>query len=344
MTARHRYEQWLHRHAAVFIGIALPATITLYWLGTGSTFHHLVLLMVMLPLLGIPHGALDDKLGKDVFSRRYPRSWRLLLFTVYLGMMGVVIAIWNAFPTASLAAFLVLTGYHFGLGDSLRSAHTPAAVRVTEMVSRGGMVLGLRAVFHRPEVTTIFQYLVPKPGAILLLDILTALVPLFMFCLLFCLFSSMMAYARCRSSLDLMRAAELATIALLFMTMPALLAFCIYFIGLHSIRHLLCVAAGSGESAMVPGILRMLVTAFPITAATMVLGGIGYVAVGGSDFQISYAIKVIFIGIASMTYPHVLVIAIANRIGVIPHPPAKRTEVQSIWIDPSCPPPAGRGL
>ena len=60
---------------------------------------------------------------------------------------------------------------------------------------------------------------------------------------------------------------------------------------------------------------RMLRVSLPVTLATLMLGAGAYGLTSGLSFDTADLMRVIFIGIASMTYPHVLVVSLAARSG-----------------------------
>jgi Brp/Blh family beta-carotene 15,15'-monooxygenase len=143
MTNRMR----LARHAIVFscIGTAVLAGSALF--GPGSTELHIKLLIVFLPFVGIPHGALDYALARQFLQPRIGKGWALYFLATYMLTMAVVLVAWWIHPTASFIAFLALTLYHFGTGDSLATASTPLLVRIAEVLARGGLVLTLPTLF-----------------------------------------------------------------------------------------------------------------------------------------------------------------------------------------------------
>ncbi len=57
----------------------------------------------------------------------------------------------------------------------------------------------------------------------------------------------------------------------------------------------------------------MLRLSLPVTLATLLLGAGAYGLLGGESFDTSRLMQVIFIGIASMTYPHIVVVSLAGH-------------------------------
>ncbi len=318
MIAPMTYRIWLARHAFVFscIGVAVPVGSALW--GSGSTELHLKLLIVLLPLLGIPHGALDYVLAKQFLRPRLGGGWALYFLAVYMLVMAIVVVAWWLHPTASFIAFLALTLYHFGTGDSLATPSTPLLIRMAEVLARGGLVLALPAVFNRSEIFQLFSYLIPEPGARSVVTMLAGIMPIFAVCLLVCITWSGLQFTRRKEPLLLLQAVELAVLAALFCILPALLAFGVYFSFLHSIRHMLRLAGNTETGSALSAVAGMIGLALPVTAATLALGGSVYLLLSGVSFDMPELVRVIFIGIASMTYPHALVVSLAGNAGAIP--------------------------
>ena len=318
MIARMTYRIWSARHAFVFccIGIAAMAGSTI--LGPGSTEWHIQLLIILLPFVGIPHGALDYALAKQFMQPKIGKDWALYFLTAYLLTMAIVLVAWWIHPTVSFVAFLALTLYHFGSGDSLAIPSTPLLISIAEILARGGLVLTLPAVFNRQEMLQLFSYLIPEPGARSVVSMLVGIMPVFGVCLLVCITWSGFQFIRRKEPLFLLQAVELAVLAALFCTLPALLAFAVYFSFLHSIRHMLRLSGNPETGSALLAIGGMIRLALPVTAATLALGGSAYLLLSGFSFDMPEMVRVIFIGIASMTYPHAMVVSLAGHAGAIP--------------------------
>jgi Brp/Blh family beta-carotene 15,15'-monooxygenase len=270
--------------------------------------------------LGIPHGALDYPLAKKCLLDRFGPNWSIVFVMFYLVSMTLVIITWWIFPILSFGFFLVLTWYHFGTGDRMGAIDGSRIFKFAEGFSRGGLVIVFSAYFSTQEVQKLFSFLVPEQGAITLIHLLTALLPLVASALILSLVSSIFNYIRFRSSVDLFRAFELIMMACLFVYLPALLAFTIYFNFLHSVRHMLRVASNAYPAVKSEGRFGKIFRTMMVTIATLAMGSMVYLILGGINFNMPLLTRIVFIGIASMTYPHVLVIAWAERVSVLDHP------------------------
>ncbi len=296
-----------------FSGAALMALVGVILLGPGETEGHLALLLLLLPFFGIPHGALDYALARRLMRPRFGRLWGPGFVGLYLLAMAVVILFWRVQPTLSLAAFIALTYYHFSTGDTLSAPHTPILMRIGEWVARGGIILFFPAVFDRTAVQQLLSYLAPETGVAGLLDAMAALAPICCLAASLVIAASLVSYVRKRRAVDLIRAVELFILAVIFSRLPALLAFTIHFNFLHSLRHMLGVADCT-DCLSAPRLwTRMFRLSLPVTLTTLLLGAGAYGLLGGVSFDTSRLVQVVFIGIASMTYPHIVVVSLAGH-------------------------------
>ena len=105
----------------------------------------------------------------------------------------------------------------------------------------------------------------------------------------------------------------MVSILIVFYMLPALMAFTIYFTFLHSIRHLLYVAESNRIEPPAKAIVKTYIRSIPVTIVTILLAFSAYFIMAGSGLALDRMTQVIFIGIASVTYPHVAVIMMAQR-------------------------------
>ena len=85
-----------------------------------------------------------------------------------------------------------------------------------------------------------------------------------------------------------------------------LIAFTIYFCFLHSIRHIISISYELNPSNFFPGVKSFIKKALPLTVVTAVLYLLAIVFLLNTYGLNDVIIKVIFIGLASLTFPHIL--------------------------------------
>ena len=100
--------------------------------------------------------------------------------------------------------------------------------------------------------------------------------------------------------------ADWLTIIMLNISFSPLVAFTIYFCFLHSVRHSLSLIYELNKNNFNKGFKEFVKKALPLTIITGVLYLIGVFILTNSYDLDNAILKVIFIGLASLTFPHIL--------------------------------------
>lgn len=253
----------------------------------------ITVIAVLVAVLGLPHGALDPVVARRIGLWRGPRS--LALFTLgYVAISAAVVGLWLIAPVASLVAFLLISAAHFG-GDWNTSG--PVSLRL--LVGVG--LLSMPSLADEAAVAELYVTL-SGPDAALIAMVQNAIGPL----LLVGMIVAGAIAARRRPADGL----EIVVVVALALTTPPLVFFIIYFCLLHSARHL---REGFVEER---GVLprRAVVTIVagativPIIAAVVFLASTS----GGAALD-DRLIQVVFIGLAALTVPHMIVVTLGDR-------------------------------
>ena len=99
---------------------------------------------------------------------------------------------------------------------------------------------------------------------------------------------------------------DLFSILILNYTFTPLIAFTIYFCFLHSVRHIISISFELNENSFWNGFAVFLKKALPLTVLTAFLYLITVVFLSNTYGLNDVITKVIFIGLASLTFPHIL--------------------------------------
>lgn len=280
----------------------------------------LTLLVVAVSFFGLPHGALDYLLGKQVFAPRFGRAWPLPFSLVYLSLAGAVVAGWLIVPFASLVFFLVIAAGHFGIGDvqlerSLGSETRFAALgAAVEAAARGALIFVALLHAHPNEAALLFSYLLPASAA----DIQASIVALSprLVVVTGALVAVILAHHLGGWAQGLVGHGRLATeifaLTLLFLLAPPVVAFVTYFCFWHSFRHALWQAAQLDDASPGRAFRAFIRHAWPTTVAAIAIGAGSY-AVIGTDAPAAALVQVVFIGLSALTVPHILFTVLAER-------------------------------
>jgi len=250
---------------------------------------------VLVATLGLPHGALDPLIARRAGLWRTPLGFAGFNLG-YLGIVALVVGVWLLAPTASLVGFLVVSGVHFG-------ADWNGGRSVVLRSLTGVGLLTLPAFAHHDEVAGIYRTLAGTGGGVVA-DVQSWLGPVAIVAML--IGAALALRRRPTDTLEILLATTLALVA------PPLIFFALYFCALHSARHLrhgFAEERGSGRLAV---LITVAYTVVPIVAVGILTAVfMGDFAPGGSLAE-GWIIRLVFIGLAALTVPHMLVIAIGE--------------------------------
>jgi Brp/Blh family beta-carotene 15,15'-monooxygenase len=255
-----------------------------------------LMLAPLVAVLGLPHGALDLPIAEALWPLE---SWaRLGMFaTLYLGLAGTIVAVWLLLPGFALLTFLAYSMLHFS--DDW-DQDLPAL-----RWSGGLATVGAPALVHHAQVEAIFAMLA-QGGAALAADAaaLAGAVGLGMLAV------SVLISPRARGAAALEQSVLWATATAL----PPLMYFAVYFCALHSVRHFTATmrAVPNGPRALgVALVLSLIVTLVALLATRQ-----GMPATLAETTEQS--IRVIFIGLAALTVPHMILVDRFRRSDATP--------------------------
>ena len=260
--------------------------------------NHLIISLFLILSLGISHGALDHIKGKKLLRILNYRS-TIIFYILYILIGVIVILLWLLFPKILLLTFLIIASYHFGKEDS-------------EFISRrsnldllylfkGSIVVTAPLLFHKNETLNIFNNLN--------FDISQSFFILNEYLYIFITISFLANFVISINeqievkSLLLM---DFASIMLLNYFLNPILAFAIYFCFLHSIRHSFKLSNELNKNNFIKGLKEFLIKALPLTILTAFLFLISLFFIKNYYILDNAISKVIFIGLASLTFPHIL--------------------------------------
>ncbi len=241
----------------------------------------------LIAFLGIPHGALDTTFARQRFGLRTPRAWAGFSLGYGVLMLGVVL-LWSVAPALFLVGFLVISALHFS-GDPISG--TPGIPRLVQ----GGAVLVLPALRHADELTRLFGMLVGPDAARTVAPFIGLAAIPWAVAVVVC--AGLTWQRSWQTSLELMAVGTLACVA------PPLVAFGLFFCGMHSARHILrtviWVRSDERRSVLGAAVAPMLGVA--------VLGALAW-RLGGDIPLEPKVIQLIFVGLAAVTVPHMALI------------------------------------
>lgn len=272
-------------------GFPLATLWTLAWVWAlpdlmPHTVQMLGLALVVL-LLGLPHGALDPWLAQSLKWQDSARQrW---VFNAVYGLLSVsVVVAWVFFPVLCLGVFLLISAWHFS-GDW--DANLPWVWRR----ALGALLLLMPVGFHTQEVAVLFAHLSGEGGAALAHGLA---LPAGALALGMVLIASA-ATAQRQWALVI----ELLLLVLLAFAAPPLVYFALYFCLLHSPRHMAHVFRREPPAAH-----RQLLRTMGVYTFLTLLGLTVMALLYRAAPLDTVLMRVVFIGLAALTVPHMLLI------------------------------------
>jgi Brp/Blh family beta-carotene 15,15'-monooxygenase len=255
--------------------------------------------------IGVSHGSLDHVKGKKLFNILNISKISIFYFS-YILIAILVIIIWIKIPFISLMCFLLVASYHFGKEDTQFLMNENSYFNQLLFFLKGLLIIAAPMFFHFDETIIIFK--------LLLVDN-----EIFYSTLEFIEVNKILPIAIILSSLSsiclLLRKFEIKkfiifldyfSILVLNYYLTPLVAFTIYFCFLHSIRHSITLIYEIDKNDFKNGLKIFGQKALPLTVLTAIFCLIGlYLLNNNYDFN-SSILKIIFIGLASLTFPHIL--------------------------------------
>ncbi len=289
--------QTLYRHHGPVFGVFALLVLGVGLLAAGPSLStQVVLLVPLVALLGLPHGALDPLLAHSA-GLLASRARAIRFFGFYLLQAFAALALWWAVPSVALAVLLLMSVWHFG-GDWRDTLGRWQAL------SGGACVVLLPVVSHPAETGWLFGILVSdlERGATLAMSLrvpaLLASAALMLTIVRLVLLRSPVAF-------------ELLSLSLLAVFLPPLLFFALYFCGLHSFRHLLRSLAAT---VVRPKTVVVVGAAFTLGALTF--AGAAFLLTDSASLTNSM-LRVVFIGLFVLSVPHmILTERVSRRLGL----------------------------
>ena len=254
-----------------------------------------VLCFFFISVIGISHGALDHIKGFNLM-KIYKVQNKFLFFPIYIIISLLIIFLWMLVPFLTLLSFLIVASYHFGKEDC--SVGNFIKIRFENLLYflKGSLVIIAPLTFHTNETLEIFQILnvniIPPNENFLYGLILISLIA-----------NIIIIYNSNNTGFFL---ADWLTVLSLNIFLSPLVAFTIYSCFLHSVRHSLSLIYEIDRNEFKEGLNKFIKKALPLTLITAILFILSIYILTNYYVLDNAILKVIFIGLASLTFPHIL--------------------------------------
>ena len=132
----------------------------------------LVVALVLIVLIGIPHGANDHLLFFNLINKRVDEKNEksTLFFSSYIGLILLYVCCWYLFPTFSLGLFILISIYHFGQSNVYISPIESKFVKLISIFLSGSFVLLTPIFAHIETALPVIQTLTKNPDFLVISD------------------------------------------------------------------------------------------------------------------------------------------------------------------------------
>ena len=264
-----------------------------------------VVCLLFILSIGISHGALDNQKGKKL-SRLYNIKTTYFFYLIY-SLIGLsIIIFWLFLPALSLILFLIVAAYHFGKEDTEFLINNKNVSNLILYFLKGSLIIIAPLMFHFVETINIFKLLLIENEKFYLFLNFIEDNSILLFALSISLLSSIYYFLKDFKIINILIFLDFFSIIVLNYFLTPLIAFTVYFCFLHSFRHSISLITELNEKSLKIGAITFIKKAMPLTVLTAILYVISLYFLS-NFYQLNDAIlKVIFIGLASLTFPHIL--------------------------------------
>ena len=258
----------------------------------------LIICLFLILSLGISHGALDNLKGTKLLKIYNYRSTSLFYVSyIFVGLS--VIIFWLIFPKLILMIFLIVASYHFGKEDS-EFINSSSNFELIYFL-KGSVIIVAPLIFHKSETLAIFEYLNFE-----IFDSFLITNAFLWLILILSFMANILISLNKNFEIKSLLLMDYISILILNYFLNPLLAFTIYFCFLHSARHSFKMSNELNKISLIEGLKKFALKAIPLTILTAFLFIISLIIIK-NYYALDNAIsKIIFIGLASLTFPHIL--------------------------------------
>jgi len=268
------------------------------------TISPLICLLLILSI-GISHGSLDNIKGKKLFKIFGITNFSIF-YLIYIVIAITIIILWIIIPVLSLIIFLVVASYHFGKEDTQFLIIENSYFNQLLFLIKGSLIVLAPMYFHFDETISIFKLLLVENENFYEYVNLIENYKIFLLGIILATFANILLFTKNYEFKKFTIFLDYFSILIINYYFSPLIAFTLYFCFLHSIRHCITLILELNETDLNVGLRLFIKKALPLTIMTVVFCLIALYFLNNSYNFNSSVLKIIFIGLASLTFPHIL--------------------------------------
>ena len=231
---------------------------------------------LLITTVGVSHGAYDGKAGEKLFFNKY-KNWKFIFYFAYIALAILVFVIWYLNPLISLIIFLTVSSLHFGKEDLEIYLDKKYKLNLFIFFLKGSLIILLPLFFNFEQTNLIFNTILFSKDYVLLSN------------------------------------NYIKFILILNLLMQSL--FYLYFCFMHSLKNILLISNELNPN-LFRGFQIFIKQSLFLTLITFFILFISLFFLIKFDFLENSIEKIIFIGLASLTLPHIILHYIAENIKI----------------------------
>ncbi len=292
------------RHSIFFLILSIFITSFDYFRNSPFLF----VCLVLVASIGISHGALDNMKGAQLLKIFDMKS----MFTFYVGYLAIsvlVICVWLLSSTFLLCLFLLLASYHFGKEDSEFLFQSKKFYLDILFFLKGLVIISAPLFFQYTDTINIFNTIGMNTDLFIFRDY-----SFIISCFFISIISSIAIVLIARNLYASILIIDLFAIVILNYFLHPLFAFTLYFCFLHSVRHSITLMQDLDKD-LSKSIKIFIRKSLPLTIVTASIFVVAFTFLM-SEYDINSSInKVIFVGLAALTFPHIILEYLLEKNG-----------------------------
>jgi beta-carotene 15,15'-dioxygenase len=271
---------------------------------TYFTISPLICLFLILSI-GVSHGSLDNVKGRKLFQIFGINNF-FIFYLSYILISLIVIFLWIILPSTSLVIFLVIASYHFGKEDTQFLIIENSYYNQILFFLKGSLIIFAPMYFHFDETISIFKLLLIDNESFYVFLNFIETNKFLLYGVIISTLSSILLFTKNLEIKKFTIFLDYFSILIINYYFSPLVAFTIYFCFLHSVRHSITLMNELDENNLNNGLKIFTKKALPLTILTATFCFLGLYLLNNTSNLDSSILKIIFIGLASLTFPHIL--------------------------------------
>ncbi len=268
------------------------------------TISPLICLFLILSI-GVSHGSLDNLKGRKLFQI-YGINNFVIFYLSYILISLSVIFFWIIIPSISLIIFLIIASHHFGKEDTQFLIVENSYLNQLFFFLKGSLIIFAPMYFHFDETISIFKLLlIDNESFYEFLNFIESN-KILLYGIILSTLSSIILLTKNFELKKFTIFLDYFSILIINFYFSPLVAFTLYFCFLHSIRHSISLIYELDNNDLTNGLKIFTKKALPLTIVTATFCFLGLYLLNNTYNFDSSVLKIIFIGLASLTFPHIL--------------------------------------